>query len=267
MSRIGNLASYRKESAKPALAAFVTAGHPSLDATVPALNALVEGGVDLLEIGVPFSDPEAEGPVIQRSSETALSNGVSLLDSLQYVTEFREQNQTTPVVLMGYLNCFLAMGYQDFAVSASRAGVDGVIIVNLPPENATEMRSALRSQGIDLILLVAPTTNRERCRYITSQSRGFVYFVSLKGITGADSFSLEHIQDKVLLVKGMTELPVFIGFGIKTPDAARRAAQVADGVVVGSAFVETMESASSLNELTRAIRTQAMSIRMALDEA
>ena len=264
MSRIDSCLEQVSRDRRTAFVSFITAGDPTLETTVPALHALVAGGVDILELGVPFSDPEADGPAIQRSSERALKNGVTLRHVIAMVEEFRNRDRTTPIVLMGYLNSFLAMGVDNFARMAAHAGVDGLIIVNLPPEESAAIRPALSAHGLDLILLIAPTTPEARMRLIVQHASGFIYFVALKGITGADHLSVEGVADKIQAIRKYTKLPVFMGFGIKTPSAAKLASDIADGVVVGSALVETMAATACATEMTRALTHQADQFSSAL---
>ena len=240
MSRLGTRLAALRRNGRKALVSFITAGDPVLAATVPALIALVKGGADVLEVGVPFSDPEAEGPAIQASSERALANGTRLFDVLAMVREFRDADDETPVILMGYLNSVEKMGYETFAACAREAGVDGVILVNLPPEEAPELKSALAKLDIDLIFLVAPTTTLDRARKIASSASGFVYYASLKGVTGADHLAVDSVLERVRALRAVTELPIMVGFGIKDGAAARALAHEADGVVIGSALVNTM---------------------------
>lgn len=256
------------QSGRKALVTFITAGDPTPDATVPALHALVRGGADVLELGMPFSDPEAEGPAIQASSERGLKQGMTLRGCLELVRAFRAGDDATPLVLMGYLNTVLAMGVDTFARSAGEAGVDGLILVNLPPEEADLLKLALDREGIRLIFLVAPTTTEARARLILEQASGFVYYVSLKGITGADHLDAEAVGRKVAWLRAMTELPVMVGFGIKDTVAARAVAIHADGVVVGSALVNAMAaSARAPAEIPGRLEAQAGALREALDAA
>lgn len=267
MSRLSERLQTLKESGRKALVTFITAGDPTLDATVPALHALVAGGADVLELGVPFSDPEAEGPVIQASSERGLAMGTTLLKVLDMVREFRASDSTTPVVLMGYLNSVLAMGNARFAEAAAAAGVDGLIMVNLPPEEADELKPLLDARDIDLIFLVAPTTTRERAAYIASKARGFIYYVSLKGITGADHLQVESVASKVETLKTMTRIPILVGFGIKDAAAAGAVGRYADGVVIGSALVTTMcEASATPAQIPALLTAQLNAIRTALDQ-
>ena len=266
MTRLATKFAQIRSKQKKAFVSFVTAGDPDIAITVPSMHALVSGGVDVLEIGIPFSDPEAEGPSIQRSSERALANGVRLTDVFEMISKFREVDSETPVVLMGYLNTVLRIGYKEFSRRAANSGVDGLIMVNLPLEEAGSLKSALVSRGIDLILLVAPTTTPDRAQRIVSTATGFVYYVSLKGVTGATHLQSEMIREKVVAVKSMTDLPVMVGFGIKDPETACRVAAFADGVVVGSALVDTMASLKgNIDQIPEALRVQAESIRAAID--
>lgn len=256
-----------KGAGRKALVTFVTAGDPNPAATVPALHALVRGGADVLELGVPFSDPEAEGPTIQASSERGLAQGMTLRGCLDLVREFRADDGETPVVLMGYLNSVLAMGIESFSRGAGEAGVDGLIMVNLPPEEAGALKRALDGQGIRLIYLVAPTTTAARARLILDQAAGFVYYVSLKGITGADHLDTAAVDEKLEWLRGLTDLPVMVGFGIKDGASARAVSRRADGAVVGSALVATMAAcASEPDEIPVRLEAQARELREALDD-
>ncbi|MEZ5557445.1 MAG: tryptophan synthase subunit alpha [Pseudomonadales bacterium] len=255
-----------RAAGRRALATFVTAGDPVPDATVPALHALVRGGADVLELGVPFSDPEAEGPAIQASSERGLAQGMTLRGVLDIVREFRADDGRTPVVLMGYYNSVLAMGCARFAEAAAQAGVDGLIMVNLPPEEAAELKPALDAHGIRLIFLVAPTTTEARARMIVDAAQGFVYYVSLKGITGSGNLDVAAVAEKLAWLKRLTPLPVLVGFGIKTGAVARALGVHADGVVVGSALVERMAATEDPAQIPQALETEVRLLRAALDE-
>jgi len=258
MSRISQYFAANRD--RKALISFLTAGDPTLEHTVPALHALVAGGVDILEVGVPFSDPEAEGPAIQASSERALGNGTTLVRVLQMITEFRQTNTETPIVLMGYLNSILAM--PDFPQRAQNAGVDGLIMVNLPPESAAQLQPELQACHIDLIYLVAPTTTDERARFILKNASGFVYYVSLKGITGADNLDTEAVSSRLAELRQHTDLPLCVGFGIKNPESAEAVAAFADGVVVGSALVNLLaEHVDSVEAGAAALTETALALR------
>lgn len=240
MSRIKQkLASLQAEQRK-ALVPYIVAGDPNRTVTVPFMHKLVEQGADIIELGVPFSDPMAEGPVIQRAHERALESHVSLRDTLQMVSEFRAENTDTPVVLMGYLNPVEAMGYAEFAAAAQAAGVDGVLTVDLPPEEASELNDELKQHALDTIFLIAPTTTPARIEAIAELATGYIYYVSLKGVTGASSLDSSTVAASVKAIQAHANIPVCVGFGIKDATTAQAIARVADGVVVGSALVELM---------------------------
>lgn len=253
MSRISSTFDRLRAKNEKALIAFITAGDPNTEATVPAMQKLAGSGADILELGIPFTDPEADGPSIQRSSERGLQNGVTLRKTCDYVAAFRATDGETPVVLMGYYNPILAMGIDKLAKLASESGVDGFIVVNLPPESSEQLQLALDDVGIDLILLVAPTTSGDRIKILAGHGRGFLYYVSIKGITGADHLDTLDVAEHVDAIKNETSLPVVVGFGIKSPESAQQIARVADGVVVGSVLVDVMgseqDSEPMLNEL------------------
>ncbi len=266
MSRIGPTLARLRDARRTALVPFITAGDPSVEATVPALHALVGGGADLLELGVPFSDPEADGPAIQAASERALANGVTLRQVLELVADFRARDTATPVILMGYLNSILAMGESDFVESAAAAGVDGFIVVNLPPEEAGTLRTAMSARNMDLIFLAAPTTTDERLELIDGVASGFIYHVALKGITGADHIAVSPVAANVARLRRKTRLPVLVGFGIKNGAMARAVAEHADGVVVGAALVSRMgEMAGRIGDIPAMLSGAVGEIRRALD--
>ena len=232
----------RKEG-RTALVPFVTAGDPDAGVTRRLLPRLVDAGADVIELGVPFSDPMADGPVIQRAGERALAAGMSLSGVLDIVRGFRAQDATTAVVLMGYLNPIVAMGPARFADEAAAAGVDGVIVVDMPPEEGEPLLTALRERGIDPVFLLSPTTSTERMRRIATEATGFLYYVSFKGITGAGHLDTGAVGEALARVRAVSDLPVGVGFGIADADSARRIAAVADAVVVGSAIVRRVEEA------------------------
>lgn len=238
MSRIAIRFSELQHQGRTALVPYITAGDPNPALTVPLMHALVDGGADLLELGVPFSDPMAEGPAIQHACERALAQGVSLHGVLEMVREFRRRDGATPVVIMGYLNPVEVMGYIAFARAAAAAGVDGVITVDLPPEEAGDYLNALRGRHLDPIFLLAPTSTDERISRICAASSGFVYYVSLRGVTGAAHLNVREVEEKLKRIRRRTDLPIGVGFGIDNPDSAARIAAVADAVVVGSAIVK-----------------------------
>ena len=256
MNRLENVFNHLRSANQSALITFITAGDPNTASTVPAMHALVEGGADVIELGVPFSDPEADGPAIQKSSERALANGMTLEQTCRLTAEFRQTNSLTPVVLMGYLNPILALGIEKFTQLAKESGVDGLIVVNLPPEEAKLMRDALDVVNISLIMLVAPTTQPDRIRLISQCATGFLYYVSIKGITGADHLNVEDVKKNLDLMRQLSNLPIAVGFGVKDAIAAKAIATTADGVVVGSALVETMANANDQQQLVANLTKQ-----------
>ena len=237
MSRIEKRFADLQSRQRKALIPYVTAGDPQPGVTVPLMHALVEAGADLIEVGVPFSDPMADGPVIQAACERALEHHVSLHDVLDMVREFRRRDSDTPVVLMGYVNPIEAWGYRDFVSAASEAGVDGVLTVDMPPEEADEFTSALRSANMDAIFLLAPTSSDERIRRVSESASGFVYYVSFKGVTGANRLDVDAVASKLDELRRHISLPLGVGFGIRDPDSAAQVSRIADAVVVGSALV------------------------------
>ncbi len=242
MSRIQTTFANLTRQGRKALIPFITAGDPSPKFTLPWLHAMVAAGADILELGVPFSDPMADGPVIQRASERALVHKLSLHQVLDMVAEFRRQDKDTPIVLMGYLNPIECMGYQAFVEAAAQAGVDGVLTVDLPPEEAEEeMLPLLYEAGIDPIFLLAPTSTPKRIEKADAAGRGYLYYVSLKGVTGASHLDLEDVTRKLANIRALTRLPIGVGFGVKDAKTAARLSKLADAVVVGSALVQRVE--------------------------
>ena len=241
MSRIDNTFQKLRQSGRKALIPFVTAGDPTPDFTLPLMHAMVEAGADIIELGVPFSDPMADGPVIQKASERALEHQMSLRKVLDLVQAFRETDQTTPVVLMGYLNPVEAMGYPAFVERAKAAGVDGVLTVDLPPEESGELLPMLDQAGIAPIFLLAPNSAEQRIRRMGELGRGYLYYVSLKGVTGASHLDLADVERKLAQIRGLTDLPIGVGFGVKNAETAAAVAKLADAVVVGSALVSRIE--------------------------
>lgn len=264
MSRIATTFERLRKEGRKALIPFVTAGDPERAVNVPLMQALVEAGADVIELGVPFSDPMADGPTIQRSSERALAGGMSLAGILEDVGAFRRLDDRTPVVLMGYANPVEAMGIDRFAEAAAAGGVDGVLIVDCPPEEAQALRAALRARGIDLIFLVAPTTTPGRMREIAAAASGYLYYVSLKGVTGATHLDLAEVSSKLASLRSHTRLPIGVGFGIRDGSTARAMAGIADAVVIGSALVERIERAGAA-DAARAARQFLREIRAAMD--
>ncbi|MGB5539696.1 MAG: tryptophan synthase subunit alpha [Gammaproteobacteria bacterium] len=237
MSRIAERFVRLREQRRKALIPYITAGDPLPTVTVPLLHALVGAGADLLEVGVPFSDPMADGPVIQAACERALEHHVTLHQVLDMVREFRRQDMSTPVILMGYLNPIEVWGYVDFAAAAAAAGVDGVLTVDMPPEEAGGLVEALRKHDLDTIFLLAPTSNEERMRLVSELASGFLYYVSFKGVTGANRLDVGAVEVKLQELRRLTQLPIGVGFGIRDAASAAQVAAIADAVVVGSALV------------------------------
>jgi len=237
MSRIAETFSRLAAAQRKALIPYVTAGDPDKALTVPLMHAMVKAGADIIELGFPFSDPMADGPVIALAHERALKAGTSLKDVLAMVAEFRRTDDRTPVVLMGYLNPVEAMGYDVFVAAAAKAGVDGVLVVDLPPEESGDLAGKLKAAAIDPIFLLAPTTTEDRMKRVAEHARGYLYYVSLKGVTGASTLNVGEVAGKVETIRNIARLPIGVGFGIKDADTAAAVARVADGVVVGSALV------------------------------
>lgn len=264
MSRIAVTFERLQREKRKALIPFITAGDPEPEAAVPLMHALVQGGADILELGVPFSDPMADGPVIQRSSDRALAHGVSLRDVIGYVRAFRESNATTPVVLMGYANPIEALGIERFADAAKAAGVDGALIVDYPPEEAETIVGLLDARGLDTIFLLSPTTTEKRLEDVAALGRGYLYYVSLKGVTGAAHIDLAEVESQLARIRKYTKLPLGVGFGIRDPETARRVASVADAVVIGSRLVQEIES-SRAEELNARVSAFMRAVREAMD--
>jgi len=220
-----------------ALIPYVMAGDPRPDITIDVLHKLVRGGADIIELGIPFSDPMADGPVIQQAAERALQYNTNIIDVLSMVAEFRQINTRTPVVLMGYLNPVEVMGYRVFARKCREAGVNGVLLVDLPPEESADFVPAMQEQDIDIIYLIAPTTTKARIKKIIKNASGYLYYVSLKGVTGAGHLDLKAVEKKLNQIRPLTDLPLAVGFGIKDPETAVAMQKIADGVVVGSVLV------------------------------
>jgi len=267
MSRISSHLKQLKASGRKALVSYIVNGDPVPGVTLQVMHTLVEKGVDIIELGVPFSDPMAEGPVIQKAHERALVHNTSLTDTLEVVRQFRETNTATPVVLMGYANPVERFGYKAFAKAASEAGVDGLLTVDLPLEEVADLRVELDAVGLDNIFLLAPTTRTERARKVAAQASGFLYYVSLKGVTGAGHLDVAAVKEKLDEFGAMSDLPICVGFGIKDAETAKAVAALADGVVVGSVLVNKMgelagESADVIANATGEIIAD---IRKALD--
>lgn len=268
MSRLTSLFEQLKIKKRKALVPYIVAGDPEPAMTVPLMHELVKQGADIIEIGVPFSDPMAEGPIIQLAHERALAHNVSLTDILEMVTEFRKTDSDTALVLMGYANPVEHMGYEAFAQRAEQAGIDGLLTVDLPPEEAEQQTKIFARHGIDTIFLMAPTTSEQRIKKIASLASGYLYYVSLKGVTGAGNLDVQSVREKLALIKQNTDLPVTVGFGIKDGDSAALLAPLCEGVVVGSALIEQMVAANAAsNDTNKISQSVAMigEIRRAID--
>lgn len=266
MSRLKATFEELANSGRKALIPFITAGDPKPEFTLPMLHAMVDAGADVIELGVPFSDPMADGPVIQKASERALQQKMSLRKVLTMVAEFRQKDQKTPVVLMGYLNPIEAMGYEEFANAAQRVEIDGVLTVDLPPEEADECVNLLKSREIDPIFLLAPNSTAERIRKMDQSGSGYIYYVSLKGVTGAGHLDSDDVKEKLAVIRENTRLPIGVGFGVKDADTAKVIAEYGDAVVIGSALISKIES--NLDDLEQAkaeIIELLRSIRQAMD--
>ena len=259
-----------KQEGRAGLVAYVMGGDPDFDASLAILKALPAAGADVIELGFPFSDPMADGPAIQAAAQRALKGGASLRSTLELVAAFRESDTTTPVVLMGYANPVAALGEEAFAHAAAAAGADGAIVVDMPPEEDLTLRQALDDKGLSLIRLVAPTTDAERLPHVLGGVSGFVYYISLTGVTGAAAPVADASAEAVARLKASTNLPIAVGFGVRTPDIARAIAQTADAVVVGSVLVEAVARAneggaplSSVPAVVETVQTLAQAVRSA----
>jgi len=262
MSRLAELFSTLKRQHKRALIPYVVAGDPSPSGTVQLLHRLVAAGADVLEVGVPFSDPMSEGLVIQLGHERALANGITLRAVLDLVREFRRDNTETPVVLMGYANPIERFGHDAFAEASADAGVDGLITVDLPPEEVERLDNALIQVGIDNIFLISPTTAYERVKTIVARARGFIYYVAVKGVTGSGRLDVDEVAERVAVIRGLTDLPVAVGFGIKDAESAQRVAGVADAVVVGSALIDEMVRKSQADASAEEIQIHEAAVKL-----
>ncbi len=236
-------AAFEKTQGATALIPYIAAGDPSMAATPALMHALVKAGADVIELGVPFSDPMADGPVIQRAAERAIKRGVGLQQVFDMVAQFRQDDQTTPVVLMGYANPIERMGQAAFAQRAGQAGVDGLLVVDYPPEEMTDFALMLEQAGIDPIFLLAPTSTPERMQKVAQVARGYVYYVSLKGVTGSAAIDTADVAKRLDVIRQYVTIPVGVGFGIRDAESASRLAQCADAIVIGSKLIETMENA------------------------
>jgi tryptophan synthase alpha chain len=258
MSRLKTTFEILKKQGRAALISYIVAGDPNQVLGQEILNSLPHSGVDIIELGIPFTDPMADGPTIQAADIRALNAGMSLKKTLEMVREFRTQNQTTPIVLMGYYNPVYVFGGKNFAVAAADAGVDGVLLVDLPPEEDGEIKGDLAASGIDLIRLITPTSIGPRLQKLVKDASGFLYYVSIAGVTGTASIDIASVSEKIKEIKQVSTLPIAVGFGIRTIDDAKAVSKIAEGVVIGSAFVNIIEKTienqivSEVNRATKA---------------
>lgn len=264
-NRIARTFNALKNQNRKALIPFITAGDPNPQMTVPLMHQLVHSGANIIELGIPFSDPMADGPTIQRSSERALKHHVSLNDVLNMVNEFRKTDSDTPIVLMGYANPIEAMGYEIFAAKAKQSGVDGILIVDYPPEESAKWVECLDQQGIDAIFLLSPTTPQQRIEQVAKMARGYVYYVSLKGVTGASHLDLHDVSNMLAKLRQYISLPIGVGFGIRDGATAKAVASLADAVVVGSRIIEEIEKSTEAEMLDKA-GNLLNTLRKAIDE-
>ena len=264
MSRIQGRFEALGKAARKALIPYITAGDPHPALTVPLMRGLVEAGADIVELGVPFSDPMADGPVIQRAGERALKHGVGLSDVLKLVGEFRRTDPNTPIVLMGYANPIEAMGVEQFVAAAKAAGVDGVIVVDYPPEECEQFAALAKRAGIDPIFLLAPTSTEKRIEQVARVGSGYLYYVSLRGVTGAANLDFAELSSRIPAIRAATRLPIGVGFGIRDAESARRVAQSADAVVIGSRIIQEIEAGTADQAVSR-VKAFLKPIREALD--
>ncbi len=253
MSRLQTRFAELKEQNRAALVTFITAGAPGYSTSLDILQGLPEAGADVIELGMPFTDPMADGPAIQLANIRALGNGQNLVKTLKMVREFRQENTTTPLVLMGYFNPIHYYGVDKFIADAKEAGVDGLIVVDLPPEHNEDLCEPAQAAGLDFIRLTTPTTDDNRLPTVLNGSSGFVYYVSVAGVTGAGAATLDHVEEAVARLRRHTDLPVSIGFGIRTPEHAASIARLADGVVVGSALIDKIAEATSSADAVQSV--------------
>jgi tryptophan synthase alpha chain len=264
MSRIQGRFEALAQAKRKALIPYIAAGDPHPSLTVPLMHALVEAGADILELGVPFSDPMADGPVIQRASERALKHGVGLSDVLSMVKDFRKSDEKTPIVLMGYANPIEAMGVEKFVAAAKAADLDGVIVVDYPPEECEQFAALAKEHGIDPVFLLAPTSTDRRIEQVARVGSGYLYYVSLRGVTGAANLDFSEVSSRLPKIRATTRLPIGVGFGIRDAESARRVAQSADAVVIGSRIIQEIEAGSADGAVAR-VKAFLKPIRQALD--
>lgn len=265
MSRLATRFEQLKQQKRKALISYVMAGDPTPNVTAPLMHQMVSAGTDVIELGLPFSDPMADGPVISLAAERALAGGTSTLDVLTIVKEFREKDQQTPVILMGYLNPVEVIGYQAFVKQAQTSGVDGLLLVDLPPEESTQLNEALHQHQMDQIFLLAPTSTEERIQNVLKQASGFIYYVSLKGVTGSAKLDVNEAAERISEIKSKTDTPVGVGFGISDAASAKAMGAVADAVIVGSVLVKpfaTLPVEQAAEQTVNKIKE----LRAALDE-
>ncbi|WLF82964.1 tryptophan synthase subunit alpha [Moraxella sp. ZY210820] len=265
MSRLAIRFQQLKQQNRKALVSYIMAGDPQPQVTVPLLHQMVEAGVDVIELGLPFSDPMADGPVIALAAERALAGGTNTLDALAMVKQFREQDSQTPVVLMGYLNPIEVIGYEKFVNIAVESGVDGVLLVDLPPEESADFNALLKQHDLDQIFLLAPTSTDQRIQDVVKHGRGFIYYVSLKGVTGSSRLDVVEAGQRIAKIKSYTDVPVGVGFGINDAKSAQAMAQVADAVIVGSALVKPFATLD-IEQATVQTINKVKELRVALDE-
>lgn len=267
MSKIADRFTALKTAGRCALVPYITAGDPHPDATVDIMHTLVDAGADMIELGVPFSDPMADGPVIQAAHERALLHHTSLSNILDMVARFRNKDKTTPVLLMGYANPIECMGYDNFIERAANVGIDGVLTVDLPPEEGSEFDGKLRANSMDPIFLLSPTTTESRIKRITDAASGFLYYVSLKGVTGAGNLDVQSVENMLDVIRGMTDLPIGVGFGISDAESAASVARIADAVVIGSALIRIIEAnQNDMSAARKKLYNLVSSMRDAIDE-
>lgn len=268
MSQSRIAAHFSQAGNRKLLVPYITAGDPDLGVTLALMHTLVEAGADVIELGIPFSDPMADGPVIQAACERALKNNVTLVQVMETVKQFRETNNTTAVVLMGYMNPVETLGYARFAMLAADAGVDGVLTVDLPPEEAGELVEELRARNLDSIFLLSPTTPDSRLRQVCEKASGYIYYVSLKGVTGAANLDTVEVASKVQHIKSISQIPVAVGFGIRDAASAAAISETADAVVVGSVLVSLVgEYGQDLEVLHQKMFETVNGMRNAMDQA
>lgn len=267
-SRIESCFRQLDQDNRSALVTYITAGDPLPEATLVYMQALSEAGADIIELGMPFSDPMADGPVIQRASERALSAGMTLAKVLSVVREFRAEDKVTPIILMGYLNPIEAMGYQVFATQAAAAGVDGVLIVDMPPEESADLNVVLKDSELDQIFLISPNSSESRIASVSVLGGGFAYYVTIKGVTGSAALDVSQVAEKIGAFRSHVSLPIGVGFGIKTPEQATAVARFSDAVIIGSALVEIVEQqAGDIAGGCQQLSTKVRAFREAINHA